>query len=59
MNPNDPRIFKLNKSLINSKPPKHPIQGLQGIVYDPHIKAKLIADTIETQFFPSNAIAKA
>lgn len=50
LKPNDPKIYKINKSLINRKSPNQPIRNQQGLVYDPKDKAELFADTLAAQF---------
>lgn len=50
LKPNDPKIYKINKSLINRKLPNQPIRNQQDLVYDPKEKAEPFADTLAAQF---------
>jgi len=50
LRPGDSKIFKINKSLINKKPPNHPLNGQQGPVFDSPGKAELFAINLATQF---------
>jgi len=50
LRPGDSKIFKINKSLINRKPPNHPLNGQQGPVFDSLVKAELFAANLATQF---------
>lgn len=49
--PNDPKIFKINKSLITKNPPTTPLKNNQGtLVFEPHEKAELLTNTLAEQF---------
>lgn len=50
LKPNDPKLFKINRSLITKKPAIHPLMGPKGLVFDPRTKAELFASELETQF---------
>jgi Reverse transcriptase (RNA-dependent DNA polymerase)/Endonuclease-reverse transcriptase len=48
--PNDPKLFKIIRSLKTKKPPSNPLQGPVGLIYDPSSKAEAFADSLERQF---------
>lgn len=50
LKPNDPKLFKINRGLISNKQAKHPLQGSNGLVYDPKDKAELFASELVRQF---------
>lgn len=50
LKPNDPKLFKINRSLIEKKLAIHPLRGPKGLVFDPSTKAELFASELETQF---------
>ncbi|KAF0707143.1 Uncharacterized protein FWK35_00035132, partial [Aphis craccivora] len=50
LKPNDPHIFKINKSLINKRPPNHALYGQSGPVFDSPGKSELFAFNLASQF---------
>lgn len=50
LKPNDPKIFRINISLIHKKPVNHPLQGQNGLIYeiyDSKEKAEIFAESLE------------
>lgn len=47
---NDPKLFKINRSLISKKPATRPLLGPNGLVFDPEKMANLFASELEVQF---------
>lgn len=50
LKPNDPKIFRINRSLINKKSAERPLHGPSGLSYDNEAKATIFASTLEDQF---------
>ncbi|CAI6354459.1 unnamed protein product [Macrosiphum euphorbiae] len=50
LRPRDPKVYKLNKSLINRRPPDRPLNSPQGPVFDAPGQAELFAANLVVQF---------
>lgn len=46
----DGSIYKISKSLLHKSPATHPLLGPNGLVFSPHDKAELLADSMAHQF---------
>jgi len=49
LKPNDPKVYKVAKSLTHKQPTSEPLLGLNGLIFDPESKSKLFANSFETQ----------